>query len=87
MLPVDSQDVTLLLKSWSGGNREALDELFSLVYQELRMIARRRMSEERAGHTLQPTALVHEAFGRMAKMDVTWNDRVHFFGFGIPQRK
>jgi RNA polymerase sigma factor (TIGR02999 family) len=72
--------VTRLLLRWRRGDREALDELVPLVYEELRRIARRSMRSERTGHTLEPTALVHEAFARLVEMDVSWQDRAHFLG-------
>lgn len=71
--------VTQLLKQWRAGNREALEALLPLVYDELRRLARRHMQAERADHTLQHTALVHEAFLRLVESDVAWNDRAHFF--------
>jgi len=74
-----SGNVTRLLRDWRGGDRDALDRLMPLVYDELRRVARRHMAGERRDHTLQPTALVHETFGRMIDADVPWNDRVHFF--------
>jgi RNA polymerase sigma-70 factor (ECF subfamily) len=76
-----SQDVTALLGAWSRGDRRALDQLLPLVYAELRRIAARQLRHERAGHTLQPTALVHEAYLRLIEQrDVDWEDRAHFFG-------
>lgn len=74
-----SKQVTDLLHRWRDGESKALDSLMPLVYDELRRIARRHMSSERRDHTLQPTALVHEAFGRLIDADVSWTDRVHFF--------
>ena len=74
-----TRNVTRLLRDWSEGDREALDRLMPLVYEELRRLARRHMAGERRDHTLQPTALVHEAFGRLIDADIPWNDRVHFF--------
>jgi RNA polymerase sigma factor (TIGR02999 family) len=73
------QSVTNLLQAWRGGDQEALQELLPLVYQELRALATRYFRDERKGHTLQPTALVHEAFMRLASSEVAWNDRAHFF--------
>src|SRR5262249_54551405 len=73
-------DVTLLLHRMQQGDIEARSRLITLVYPELRKIAARRMRAERAGHTLQPTALVHEAFLRLAgTKDIEWRDRTHFF--------
>ena len=70
--------VTKLLGDWRAGDKRALDELTPLVYEELRRLAKRHMRSERAGHTLQTTGLVNEAFIRMAGMDVPWADRAHF---------
>jgi RNA polymerase sigma factor (TIGR02999 family) len=71
--------VTRLLGAWRGGDASALQDLTPLVYEELKTLARRYMRRERAGHTLQATAVVHEAFVRLVGMDVPWQDRVHFF--------
>lgn len=78
----DSQgEVTLLLAELTQGRQEALHQLLPLVYAELRRIASREMRGERAGHTLQPTALVHEAFLRLVGQDRTdWQSRAQFFG-------
>lgn len=73
--------VTALLKAWGNGNETALDELVPLVESELRRLARGYMSRERAGHMLQTTALVNEAYLRLVDAkEVRWNDRAHFFG-------
>ena len=72
-------EVTRLLKAWRGGDREALDVLLPMVYEELRRLAHRSMRGERAEITLQPTALVAEAYLRLVDMEVPWNDRVHFY--------
>jgi RNA polymerase sigma factor (TIGR02999 family) len=78
---VSAEGVTQLLVDWSEGKQAALDELFPIVYQELRRLAARYLRRERAGHTLQPTALVHEAFLRLIdQRRVTWQSRAHFFG-------
>lgn len=74
-----SPSVTELLSRWRGGERDAMDELIPLVYEDLRRIADRRLRAERPGHTLAPTDLVHEAYGRLVAADVPWMDRVHFF--------
>lgn len=75
----DAHDVTRLLAHWNDGP-EAAAALLPLVYDELRRLARSYLSKERAGHTLQPTALVHEAYLRLAgKVQVPWQDRVHFY--------
>ncbi len=73
--------VTRLLASASQGDRSATEELFPLVYEELRVIAERFLGRERPGQTLQPTALVHEAYLRMVgPSDRGWENRAHFFG-------
>lgn len=77
-----SSQVTALLHDWRNGNRAAVDRLLPLVYDELRAIAKARLASERPGHTLQATALVHEAYLRMIKQDgVDWECRAQFFGF------
>jgi RNA polymerase sigma factor (TIGR02999 family) len=79
-MPAD-RDVTALLDEWNRGDRDALDRLLPLVYRELRGIAARQLHRERHGHTLQPTALVHEAYLRLVdQRSVDWHDRAHFFG-------
>ena len=73
-------DVTRLLKELSGGNRDALESLVPKVYEQLRVIAQRQLNREAEGHTLNATALVHEAYVRIAKLDrIEWQDRAHFF--------
>ena len=71
--------VTRLLSAWRDGDVHALDRLTPLVYDELRDLARRHMRRERPNHTLQATAVVHEAFVRMVGMNVPWQDRGHFY--------
>ena len=72
--------VTQLLKCWSQGDQEALGRLMPVVYAELRRLARRQMARERPDHTLQVTALVHEAYLRLLDVgQVDWQDRAHFF--------
>jgi RNA polymerase sigma factor (TIGR02999 family) len=76
----EATSITHLLKAWSGGNQEALEELTPKVYVELRRMAAKYMRNERAGNTLQATALVHEVFLRLVEVDsVSWQDRAHFF--------
>lgn len=75
----DRRAVTRLLCAWRQGDTAALEQLAPLVYEELRLLAKRYMRGERAGHTLQATAVVHEAFVRMVDMDVAWQDRGHFY--------
>jgi RNA polymerase sigma factor (TIGR02999 family) len=73
--------VTALLGDWSRGNQSALNQLLPLVYAELRRIAARQLRGERVNHTLQPTALVHEAYLRLVdQRQVDWHGRAHFFG-------
>jgi RNA polymerase sigma factor (TIGR02999 family) len=73
--------VTELLQAWSGGDESALERLLPLVEAELRRLARAYMARERGGHTLQPTALVNEAFLRLIDArQVRWQDRAHFIG-------
>ena len=77
----DTSEITALLDEWTRGNVRALDQLLPLVYQELRAIAKRQLRREREGHTLQPTALVHEAYLRLVdQRQVDWRSRAHFFG-------
>lgn len=75
------QNVTQLLVDWSNGNRGALDELMPAVYTELRRVADGFLRRERFDHTLQPTALVHEAYLRLVdQQSVNWQNRAQFFG-------
>jgi RNA polymerase sigma-70 factor, ECF subfamily len=72
--------VSQLLKDWGAGNESALDKLMPLVYDELRRMAHFQMAKERAGHTLQTTALINEVYLRLiGAVDVPWHDRAHFF--------
>jgi len=74
-------EVTRLLADWANGNQQALDELTPLVYKELRQLAASYLRKERQGHTLQPTALVHEAYLRLVdQTNPNWQNRSHFFG-------
>src|SRR5262245_57607405 len=73
--------ITGLLKAWGGGDHAALEKLVPLVETELRRLARRYMGGERAGHTLQPTALINEVYLRLIEWrDISWQDRAHFYG-------
>jgi len=74
-----SENVTLLLRKWQTGNSEAMEELMPLVYDQLRVLAKRYMRGERQEHTLRPTAVVHEAYLRLAEANSPFSDRVHFF--------
>ena len=75
----DKAAVTQLLRAWQAGERDALNALTPHVYDELRRIARRLFRAERAGHTLQPTAVVNEAFATLIEAGVDFADRVHFY--------
>lgn len=76
-----SPEITELLLAWSGGRREALDDLIPVVYKDLRRLAAGYMRHEPAGHALQPTALVSEAYLRLIdQRRVKWRNRAHFFG-------
>src|SRR5260370_2406101 len=76
-----SHDVTRLLKEWAQGTSSALDALTPLVYAELRRLADSYLRSESPGHTLQPTALVHEAYLRLVDRNAPdWQNRSHFYG-------
>jgi RNA polymerase sigma factor (TIGR02999 family) len=78
---IPMSDITLMLEAISAGDSQASEQLLPLVYNELRRLAAARMSQEAAGHTLQPTALVHEAWLRLAGgQKQSWENRAHFFG-------
>jgi len=78
--PPRQHEITELLAEWRDGNQSALDELYPLVYNELHRLARRYMSRERRGHTLQTTALINEAYVRLVdQKNVQWANRSHFF--------
>jgi RNA polymerase sigma factor (TIGR02999 family) len=80
MPTMSPQEVTQLLADWGKGDGSALDKLFPLVHSELRRIAQRQMSQERPGHTLQATALVNEAYLKLAgQQGFDWQNRAHFF--------
>jgi RNA polymerase sigma factor (TIGR02999 family) len=80
-MPTATPNVTQLLIGWSNGDRAALDSLLPLVYEELRQQAARYLRRERVGHTLQTTALIHEAYLRLIdQKNVHWQNRAHFFG-------
>ena len=80
MTQTSTHEVTRLLLDWSNGDKTALDKLMPLIYEELRRLAHRYMSRERAGHTMQTTALVNEAYVRLInRKNVHWQDRAHFF--------
>lgn len=74
------QEVSLMLRAWRGGDKSALDKLIPLVHDELRRLAHRYMTKEKAGHILQTTALVNEAYLRLVDLTrIEWQDRSHFF--------
>jgi len=76
-----NHEVTRLLAEWANGNRQAMDQLTPLVYGELRQLAAGYLRQERPDHTLQPTALVHEAFLRLVdQRNTDWQSRSHFYG-------
>lgn len=80
MPSISPQEVTQLLADWGRGDKSAFDKLFPLVHEELRRIAQRQMSHERPGHTLQATALVNEAYLKLAGNEgFEWRDRAHFY--------
>ena len=79
--PAEKPDVTALLRRWGHGDRDALDRLMPLVYEELHRMASRYMTGERGGHTLRSTALVHEAYVRLVDQRLAdWQNRAQFFG-------
>jgi RNA polymerase sigma factor (TIGR02999 family) len=80
-MPPPSSKVTQLLQQWGEGRQDSLDALLPQIYSELRRLAARSLRRERRGHTLQPTALVHEAFLKLVdQRAVQWQNRAHFFG-------
>jgi RNA polymerase sigma factor (TIGR02999 family) len=81
MTPSSTPDVTALLRAWSDGDRAAFEELVAVVYRELHRQAERYMRAQPAGHTLQATALVNEAYLRLVSREpIDWKSRAHFFG-------
>ncbi|MGE3467624.1 MAG: sigma-70 family RNA polymerase sigma factor [Pyrinomonadaceae bacterium] len=75
-------EITQILVEWNAGNEEAGERLFPFVYEELKRNARFLMSQERSDHTLQPTALVHEAFLKLTELnEIKWQNRGHFYHF------
>jgi len=80
MMTPAPQEVSQLLRDWGNGDQEALDKLMPLVYEELRRMAKRHMDRQGPGHTLQTTALIHEAFLRLVdQKEAHWQNRAHFF--------
>jgi RNA polymerase sigma-70 factor (ECF subfamily) len=80
MVADPSSDVTRMLREWSAGDPSAADRLLPVVYAELRRLAAGYLKRERTGHTLQPTALVNEAWMRLAGQNAPWQNRAHFLG-------
>src|SRR5262250_1458843 len=76
-----THDLTRLLAQWANGDEQALEDLTPLVYKELRRLAASHLRKERKSHTLQPTALVHEAYLRLVdQSNPRWENRSHFYG-------
>jgi RNA polymerase sigma factor (TIGR02999 family) len=82
-----SQTITQLLHAWSRGDDRARNLVFERVYRELRTMAASQLRRERRGHTLQPTALVHEAYLRLFDQRTDWKSRAHFFGIAAQQMR
>lgn len=80
MATSSSSDVTRLLQEWSAGDPSAADRLLPVLYDELHRIAAGALRGERRGHTLQPTALVNEAWMKLAEQSAPWQNRAHFLG-------
>lgn len=79
---VGDPDVTRVLEAWKQGDDRALERLLPMVYEELRTIAGQQLRQERRSHTLQPTALVNEAYLKLRQLrGIRWHDRAHFFAF------
>lgn len=76
----NQRQITQLLLAWGQGDEAARDQLIPIIYDELRRLARRHLRRERPGHTLQTSALVNEAYLKMAGQPVSWRGRAHFFG-------
>ncbi|MEM7351921.1 MAG: sigma-70 family RNA polymerase sigma factor [Acidobacteriota bacterium] len=84
---MNKASVTRLLIQWRGGDAEALERLTVALYDELRRLAHFQMREERGGHVLQTTALVHEAYLRLVDLEVPWRDRAHFLKVAARQMR
>ncbi len=78
-MPRSQHQVSLLLQAWGDGDKEAMEKLIPLVYAELHRLAKRYRAGERPGDSLQTTALIHEAFLRLASKSIQWQNRAHFF--------
>ena len=83
----DEAEVTQLLQAWRRGDALAFEKLTPMVYHELHRLAQSAFRREQPGHTLQPTALVHEAFLRLVGADVDWQNRAHFFALAARQMR
>lgn len=84
----EKPEISRVLQEWSSGQPEASDKLMTLVYDELRRQAVRYLRRERHGHTLQPTALIHETYLKLLNQrDVDWQNRAHFFGVAAQAMK
>jgi len=83
----DDAEVTQLLQAWRRGDALAIDKLTPIVYQELHRLAQIAFRSERSDHTLQPTALVHEAYLHLIGADVDWQSRAHFFALAARQMR
>src|SRR6185295_6285784 len=82
----DSHTITALLDQWRSGDKDAADRLMELVYGELHRIAAREMRREHGEHTLQTTAIVHEAYLRICRSEpIDWKDRAHFYAVAARQ--
>jgi len=84
---LSESDVTELLSAWRNGDETALQTLMPIVYRELQRLARGAMRGERPGHTLQATALVHEAYLHLVDAKVDWSDRAHFYALAARQMR
>src|SRR5437899_11248189 len=86
-MAASQHEVTELLRQWRSGEKEALDKLTPLVYEELHRLAHQYISRERPGHTLQTTALVNEAYLRLVEQkDAEWENLAHFFAVSAQVR-
>jgi RNA polymerase sigma factor (TIGR02999 family) len=82
-----SPEITELITKWADGDQHAADRLFPLIYNELRRLAQHYFRDERPGHTLQPTALVHDVYLRLADQGLRFQDRKHFFAVAATQMR
>jgi RNA polymerase sigma-70 factor, ECF subfamily len=82
-----SQEITELIRRWGRGDTKAADHLFPMIYDELRRMARQYLRAEGPGHTLQPTALVHELYLKLARLGIDVQDRRHFYAIAARQMR